>query len=87
MRYQRSSCGIANENRFRKDLIYRINTVEIIVPPLRKESDDIILLAKHFAKIYASKYLKPEPELDPKAIEKLMQYSFPGNVRELAIHY
>ena len=74
---------LANENRFRKDLIYRINTVEIMVPPLRRRGDDIILLAKHFANIYAKKYLKPATEFDATAIEKLRQYSFPGNVREL----
>ena len=74
---------LANENRFRKDLIYRINTVEIMVPPLRKRADDIILLAKHFSNIYAKKYLKPATEFDSTAIEKLRQYSFPGNVREL----
>lgn len=74
---------LANENNFRKDLIYRINTVEIEVPPLRKRRDDIMLLAKHFSAIYASKYLKPEPEFDSKAVDKLMQYHFPGNVREL----
>ncbi len=74
---------LANENRFRKDLIYRINTVEIIVPPLRKRGDDILLLARHFGKLYSNKYMKPEPEFDEKAIEKLMNHSFPGNVREL----
>lgn len=74
---------LANENRFRKDLIYRINTVEIVVPPLRKRNGDILLLANHFAQTYAAKYLKPVPALDAKAIEKLMQYNFPGNVREL----
>ena len=74
---------LANENKFRKDLIYRINTVEIIVPPLRKREADIILLAKHFANIYAKKYLKSSPEFDASAIGKLSQYSFPGNVREL----
>ncbi|HEU5052454.1 MAG TPA: sigma-54 dependent transcriptional regulator [Hanamia sp.] len=74
---------LANENRFRKDLIYRINTVEIIVAPLRKRGDDVILLAKHFADVYAKKYLKPQLEFDQKAIEKLKQYHFPGNVREL----
>ncbi|MEO8763309.1 MAG: sigma-54 dependent transcriptional regulator [Ginsengibacter sp.] len=74
---------LANENRFRKDLIYRINTVEIVIPPLRKREDDIILLAKHFAHIYANKYLKPEPIFDTKALEKMKQYLFPGNVREL----
>jgi len=74
---------LANESRFRKDLIYRINTVEIIVPPLRKREADIILLATHFANIYARKYLKPHLQLDAKAVEKLRQYPFPGNVREL----
>ncbi|HVZ96845.1 MAG TPA: sigma-54 dependent transcriptional regulator [Chitinophagaceae bacterium] len=74
---------LANENRFRKDLIYRINTVEIEIPPLRKREDDIALLAKHFAKIYADKYLKPEPVFSQKALEKMRQYIFPGNVREL----
>ena len=74
---------LANENRFRKDLIYRINTVEIEIPPLRKREGDIILLAKHFARIYAGKYLKPEPVFDTKALEKMKQYLFPGNVREL----
>lgn len=74
---------LANENRFRKDLIYRINTVEITVPPLRKRKDDIILLAKYFAKIYANKYLKPNLQFHASAMEKLQQYNFPGNVREL----
>lgn len=74
---------LANEQRFRKDLIYRINTVEIIVPPLRKREQDIILLARHFVKQYSAKYLKPELELGKDAIDKLMNYSYPGNVREL----
>lgn len=74
---------LANEGRFRKDLVYRINTVEIMVPPLRRRGDDIKLLAKYFAGVYARKYLKPEPTLDSKAIEKLLLYPFPGNVREL----
>ncbi|MFN8247952.1 MAG: sigma-54 dependent transcriptional regulator [Ferruginibacter sp.] len=74
---------LANENRFRKDLVYRINTVEIMVPPLRKRGGDIILLAKHFAKQYAGKYMKPDPEFDSSAVEKLESYHFPGNVREL----
>ncbi len=74
---------LANENRFRKDLIYRINTVEILVPPLRKREGDVIILAKHFAQMYAAKYLKPIPNFDANAIEKLKHYNFPGNVREL----
>ena len=74
---------LANESRFRKDLIYRINTVEITMPPLRKRDDDIILLARHFAKQYSNKYMKPAADFDKKAIEKLLSYNYPGNVREL----
>ncbi len=74
---------LANENRFRKDLIYRINTVEIMVPPLRNRGNDIVILANHFANVYAKKYLKQQLEFDAKAIAKLKQYHFPGNVREL----
>jgi two-component system, NtrC family, response regulator HydG len=74
---------LANESKFRKDLIYRINTVEIVVPPLRKRGEDIILLAKHFARIYAAKYLKTFHQFDESALEKLRNYYYPGNVREL----
>jgi DNA-binding NtrC family response regulator len=74
---------LANENKFRKDLIYRINTVEINMPPLRRRNEDIVILARHFAKLYASKYLKPSMDFDAAAINKLKSYNFPGNVREL----
>jgi two-component system response regulator HydG len=74
---------LANETRFRKDLIYRINTVEINMPPLRKRSEDIVILARHFAKIYASKYLKPAVDFEPSALQKLKGYNYPGNIREL----
>lgn len=74
---------LANENKFRKDLVYRINTVEIIVPPLRSRKSDISLLAKHFLKFYGNKYFKPDMQLSEKAILKLEEYNFPGNVREL----
>ncbi|MBS1620932.1 MAG: sigma-54-dependent Fis family transcriptional regulator [Bacteroidetes bacterium] len=74
---------LANENRFRKDLIYRINTVEIMVPPLRKRGNDIILLAKHFSRIYGNKYMKRMMDFDSKALDKLLSYHYPGNVREL----
>ena len=74
---------LANESRFRKDLIYRINTVEITVPPLRKRDNDIILLARHFSKLYSRKYMKPSLELDTNAMEKLLNYHYPGTVREL----
>ncbi len=74
---------LANESRFRKDLVYRINTVEITVPPLRKRGDDIILLANHFSKFYCGKYLKPCCTFDGSANDKLLNYSYPGNAREL----
>ncbi len=74
---------LANETRFRKDLVYRINTVEIMVPPLRRRGSDILLLANHFSSIYCNKYLKPGIQFGSSATEKLQQYHYPGNVREL----
>jgi len=74
---------LANERRFRKDLIYRINTVELTVPPLRERGDDILLLTKHFLKMYERKYMKSELQLSEHAGAKLMQHTYPGNVREL----
>jgi len=74
---------LANQNRFRKDLVYRINTVEITLPPLRKRKEDIPLLAQHYVTVYAEKYIKPNIQLDKKAIDKLVEHPFPGNVREL----
>jgi transcriptional regulator with PAS, ATPase and Fis domain len=53
------------------------------MPALRKRNDDIVILAKHFAKLYASKYLKPAMDFDTGAIQKLKSYNYPGNVREL----
>jgi two-component system, NtrC family, response regulator HydG len=74
---------LANETKFRKDLIYRINTVEIIIPPLRQRKDDIPLLVKHYLKFYGEKYFKSHIDISSKAIDKLKEYHFPGNVREL----
>ncbi|WP_161888031.1 sigma-54-dependent transcriptional regulator [Pontibacter russatus] len=74
---------MANEARFRKDLIYRINTVEITVPPLRNRGDDIVLLARHFGAVYSKKYMRPVPDFSKAALEKLKHYHYPGNVREL----
>ncbi len=75
--------ALANETKFRKDLIYRINTVEIIVPPLRRRKEDIILLASHYITVYSKKYFKAIPQLHSSASEKLIGYHYPGNVREL----
>lgn len=68
---------------FRHDLYYRINTVQIILPPLRERRDDIPLLAGHFLMQFASRLKKDVREIRPQALEQLMSHSWPGNVREL----
>ncbi len=68
---------------FREDLLYRINTVEIKVPPLRERGDDIIQLADYFLKIYAKKYHKEDIAIDNAVRERMREYAWPGNVREL----
>ena len=75
--------ALADEEKFRKDLIYRINTVDIVVPPLRTRGTDITLLAKHFVEVYTEKYFKDPFSLDKSFISKLKNHPFPGNVREL----
>ncbi|MBN2136002.1 MAG: sigma-54-dependent Fis family transcriptional regulator [Acidobacteria bacterium] len=74
---------MVQEKKFRQDLLYRINTVEIHIPPLRNRIEDISLLAEHFLKIYARKYNKNNIRLSDTAIKKLELYEWPGNVREL----
>ena len=71
------------EGRFREDLLYRINTIEITMPPLRERGEDIILLAEHFLKTYARKYNKVVKTLNRDARQRLLRHSWPGNVREL----
>ena len=75
--------SLREPGRFRQDLLYRINTIEIRVPPLRERADDIPLIAAHYAALYARKYNKPEPHFDAAATERLKRYPWPGNVREL----
>jgi DNA-binding NtrC family response regulator len=72
-----------NEGNFRQDLLYRINTVEIHLPPLRERQGDIPLLAEHFLKVYSKKYRKSIRHIQAGAMKKLNQYPWPGNVREL----
>ncbi len=72
-----------SNNLFRQDLLYRINTVEIHLPPLRERGDDIELLSNHFLKIYSKKYRKSLRGITSVALKKLMHYAWPGNVREL----
>ncbi len=74
---------MAAEDKFRQDLLYRINTVEIELPPLRERKDDIPVLADHFIKIYSAKYKKKVGALSHAVIKKLSAYQWPGNVREL----
>lgn len=74
---------LADEKKFRKDLIYRINTVDITVPPLRDRGSDIVELTNYFIDLYAEKYNKNSFSLEAGFISKLKKHDFPGNVREL----
>jgi DNA-binding NtrC family response regulator len=69
--------------RFREDLLFRLNTVEIHLPPLRERRTDVPLLATHFLQRYAERYRKPLTGFEPAAVQALLDYSWPGNVREL----
>jgi DNA-binding NtrC family response regulator len=75
--------AMIQSNHFREDLLFRINTVQIEIPPLRKRGDDIILLAEHFINIYAKKYDKTGIKINKNSVEGLMNYDWPGNIREL----
>ncbi|MGD0580543.1 MAG: sigma-54 dependent transcriptional regulator [Bryobacteraceae bacterium] len=68
---------------FREDLLFRINTVHIHLPPLRERGEDILLLAHHFLERYTAKYARAVPVLDTSAVEALHAHRWPGNVREL----
>ena len=70
--------------RFREDLFFRLNTVELHLPPLRERREDIPLLAKHFLDGFAKHYNRPVRDLSPEAMQALLRYQWPGNVRELA---
>ncbi|MET3037875.1 sigma-54 dependent transcriptional regulator [Chryseobacterium sp. NRRL B-14859] len=72
-----------HDGRFREDLYYRLNTVQIDMPPLRERKGDVHLLFRKFAIDFAEKYRMPELELEPSAVHYIENYSFPGNVRQL----
>lgn len=72
-----------HEHLFRQDLLYRINTIEIHLPPLRERGNDILLLAEHFLKQMARQYNRPVPSLSAETCQLLRQHTWPGNVREL----
>ena len=74
---------MVEDGNFRQDLLYRINTIEIHIPPLRERGNDIILLADHFLDRYTRKYKKKIHGLTREAKNKLLKYAWPGNVREL----
>ena len=74
---------LADEEHFRKDLIYRINTVDVMVPALRYRGTDVLLLAKHFITVYQEEYYKSSFALGADFISKLKKHTFFGNVREL----
>ena len=74
---------VVADGNFREDLLYRINTVEVHLPPLRQRGEDILLLADHFLKQYCKKYHMPSKSFNAAAREKLFTYAWPGNVREL----
>jgi len=74
---------LADPLRFREDLLYRINTVEILLPPLRERREDIPLLLEHFIAVYTHKYNFPLKRVSPAAIAGLTAHDWPGNVRAL----
>jgi DNA-binding NtrC family response regulator len=74
---------LCSQQLFREDLLYRINTIKVEVPPLRERGEDVELLATHFLKCFEKKYRKSSLRISTQAISKLMKYPWPGNVREL----
>ncbi|MBA4055326.1 MAG: sigma-54-dependent Fis family transcriptional regulator [Marivirga sp.] len=74
---------MVQEGTFRQDLLYRINTVEIRVPPLSERVEDIAMLAQHYLNYYAKKYHKLVNTIAPEAMDRLKRYAWPGNIREL----
>lgn len=74
---------MVNLSRFREDLFYRINTIQIEIPPLRNRKEDIPVFADFFLKKYTSLYKRPGMEIHPQAMEIMQGYHWPGNIREL----
>ena len=75
--------NMVKENQFRQDLLYRINTVELLVPPLRDRIDDIPVLANYFLDLFKKKYEKPHLDISEKSLTALVRKKWPGNIREL----
>ena len=74
---------MVSKGKFREDLFYRINTVELHLPALRERGDDVGLLTKHFLDQFMRKYQKKSMTIDPEVLTKLKEYHWPGNIREL----
>jgi transcriptional regulator with PAS, ATPase and Fis domain len=74
---------MVDEQLFRQDLLYRLNTVQIELPPLRERGDDILLLTEYFIRRFAGKYDKPGLKIGQRALDYLKAHSWPGNIREL----
>jgi len=74
---------LRNPSFFRQDLLYRLNTVEVTVPPLRDRREDVMPIARHYASVYARKYNKPEKQFSAESEKALLSYDWPGNVRSL----
>jgi DNA-binding NtrC family response regulator len=74
---------LADEKRFRQDLLFRLNTIEIELPPLRQRREDVDLLLDHYLRLYERKYDKPRRELPPAVLQALVANDWPGNVRAL----
>ena len=78
-----SSDKLADEKRFRQDLLFRLNTIEIELPPLRERREDVPILLDHYLNLYARKYDKPQRDLPAHVTEVLVRHDWPGNVRAL----
>jgi len=78
-----SAEALADEKRFRQDLLFRLNTIEISLPALRERREDIPILLDHYLGLYARKYDKPQRELPPHVLDILTRHDWPGNVRAL----
>ena len=79
----RSPFEAIKDNNLREDLYYRINTIEIKIPPLRERMDDVPMLAEHFLEIYADKYKKKNVRFSESSYNQMLNYNWRGNVREL----
>ncbi len=75
--------SLISKGLFREDLFYRINTIQIELPPLRERGEDVLLLAEYYLKIFSAKYEKPYLKLSKKSADTLLNYKWPGNIREL----